>query len=420
MSAQLELLQGLERMKAPRATEPLQYLSFFSGALGLDLGFEAAGYRCLSMNEIDAMACATIKANLKRFSYRRKNPELFSFDIRELTSDRLRDELGTDTDNLFCIIGGPPCQAFSTAGKRLGLNDERGNVFLHFIHLIGQLRPKYAVFENVRGILSAPLIHRPHNERGLDYPPLTQDEEPGGALLKILELLKEYGYETTFNLYNTANFGVPQTRERVIFFASREGHAIPYMRPTHDSHGEHGLPVWRTVRDAFAEIAESKEIDSARFPEKRLKYYRMLSEGQNWRDLPLAAQPKAMGKSYFSGGGKTGFYRRLALDKPSPTLVTTPTMPATDLCHPTELRPLSVAEYAAIQTYPEDFVLAGKTADKYRQLGNAVPVHFAEVVAKHLLDFDRGKIKPEKNSLRLSRSQETDHVSWLRRNKRKA
>lgn len=414
MTAQLQLLQGLKGIKAPKAREPLQYLSFFSGALGLDLGFEQAGYRCLSLNEIDPVACKTINANLKTFFRHRRKPELFDFDIRQLDADFLRDQLGTETDNLFCIIGGPPCQAFSTAGKRLGLNDERGNVFLHFIHLIGQLRPKYAVFENVRGILSAPLIHRPHTERGPDYPPLTAEEKPGGALLKILSVLREYGYETTFNLYSTANFGVPQTRERVIFFASRDGKKIPYMRPTHDQTGNQGLEKWMPLRTALSNLSVDQS-EGAKFPESRLKYYRMLEAGENWKNLPVSAQKKAMGKSFFSGGGKTGFYRRLSLDKPSPTLVTAPTMPATDLCHPTELRPLSVAEYAAIQTYPENFVLSGRTADKYRQLGNAVPVAFAKAVAQHLLDFDGGKIKTMSDQIRFSRYLDTDHVSWLKR-----
>jgi DNA (cytosine-5)-methyltransferase 1 len=388
-------------------------LSFFSGALGLDLGFEEAGYECLSLNEVDPVACKTIKANLATAFRQRRKPELFDYDIRRLSSDFIRDQLGIDTENLFCIIGGPPCQAFSTAGKRLGLNDERGNVFLHFIHLVGQLRPKYVVFENVRGILSAPLIHRPHNERGSDYPPLTTDEQPGGALLKILDLLSQYGYKTTFNLYNTANFGVPQKRERVIFFASREGKEVPFMRPTHDAVPKSGLAPWMTLEQVLSSI-EDPEPEAAHFPERRLKYYKLLGPGENWRNLPPHAQKKAMGKSWFSGGGKTGFYRRLSLDKPAPTLVTTPTMPATDLCHPTELRPLSIAEYRAIQTFPISFELAGKTADKYRQLGNAVPVRFARAVAQHLLDFDAGKLKNSTAQRQFSRYIATDHLTWRR------
>jgi len=390
-----------------------QYLSFFSGALGLDLGFEKAGYECLSLNEIDPIACSTIKFNLSGAFRQSTKPKLYDFDIRELTADFLLRDLSIRSDDLFAIVGGPPCQAFSTAGRRLGLNDERGNVFLHFVHLIGQLRPKYAVFENVRGLLSAPLLHRPHNERGRGFPPLTSEELPKGALSAILSLLNRYGYRTTFNLYNTANFGVPQTRERIIFFASREGEEVPFLIPTHDEFARGGLKRWRSLRDVTVNLDRGK-VEAASFPEKRLKFYRMLSEGQNWRDLPEKVQKQAMGKSFFSGGGKTGFYRRLAWDKPSPTLVTSPTMPATDLCHPEELRPLSVQEYAAIQTYPEGFTLAGRLTDKYRQLGNAVPCSFGQTVAEHLFAFDEGRLSTDNrnNEIRFSRYVETDHASW--------
>jgi DNA (cytosine-5)-methyltransferase 1 len=389
-----------------------QYLSFFSGALGLDLGFEQAGYECLSLNEIDPTACDTIKFNLNDAFRGRRKPKLYEGDIRELSADFLRKDLNLESDDLFAIIGGPPCQAFSTAGRRLGLNDNRGNVFLHFVHLIGQLRPKYAVFENVRGLLSAPLVHRPHNERGHDYPPLTSEELPKGALTAILSLLEGYGYKTTFNLYNTANFGIPQTRERIIFFASRDGDEVPFLVPTHDEFSKGGRKPWRTLQDAIAKL-DRRNVESASFPERRLRFYRMLGEGQNWRDLPESIQREAMGKSFFAGGGKTGFYRRLAWRRPSPTLVTSPTMPATDLCHPEQLRPLSVQEYAAIQTYPKGFTLAGSVADKYRQLGNAVPCSFGKAVAEHLSAFDEGRLaENDMDEIRFSRYAETDHESW--------
>jgi DNA (cytosine-5)-methyltransferase 1 len=398
--------------KSFRSASRPKYLSFFSGALGLDLGFEKAGYECRSLNEIDPIACSTIKFNLGKAFRQPDKPKLYDFDIRELTADFLRRDLNLESEDLFAIIGGPPCQAFSTAGRRLGLNDERGNVFLHFIHLIGQLRPKYAVFENVRGLLSAPLLHRPHSERGRGFPSLTSEELPKGALNAILSLLNQYGYKTSFNLYNTANFGVPQTRERIIFFASREGNEVPFLIPTHDERARDGRKPWRTLRGVLSGLDHGK-YEGAVFPEKRLKFYRMLKEGQNWRNLPDVVQKEAMGQSFFSGGGKTGFYRRLGWDKPSPTLVTSPTMPATDLCHPDELRPLSVQEYAAIQTYPEGFTLAGRIADKYRQLGNAVPCLFGRAVAEHLSAFDEGKLpKDSDDEIRFSRYAQTDHASW--------
>lgn len=392
----------------PLAKASRTFLSFFSGALGLDIGLHQAGLDCISINEFDKTALETIRRNLPTL-YPQRPPRVYPNDARELSPDVLRKDLGTQTEDLFAIVGGPPCQAFSTAGKRLGLNDERGNVFLHFIDLIIRLRPKYAIFENVRGILSAPLTHRPHNERGNGFPPLAQAEKPGGALLHILKKLEEAGYRTTFDLYNTANFGVPQARERVIFFASRDGRRIPHMYPTHSCDGSDGTLPWRTFRQAVANV---KGTNASKFPASRLRYYRMLKEGQNWRDLPPDAQREAMGASFHAGGGKTGFFRRLAWDKPAPTLVTCPTMPATDLCHPVENRPLSVEEYAAIQTFPPSYIFEGSLADQYRQIGNAVPCHFGRVIGEHVITFDEGKLDEERPRQKVSRYLGTDHVTW--------
>jgi DNA (cytosine-5)-methyltransferase 1 len=380
------------------------YISFFSGALGLDLGLEKAGLVPLAVNEIDPTAALTIRKN-------RPDLMLYDCDIRSLTSRQLEEDLNIKPEDLFAIVGGPPCQAFSTAGRRMGLNDDRGNVFLHFVELIRQLRPKYAIFENVRGLLSAPLTHRPHKKRGIGFSELQESEKPGGALLHILGMLEASGYATTFTLYNTANYGVPQSRERLIFFASREGKGLPFIPPTHSRvPTENHLP-WRTVHEALSNLNTSKT--HGRFSEKRLKYLRLLKAGENWRNLPPSMQREAMGKSWESNGGKTGFYRRLAWDKPSPTLVTRPTMPATFLCHPSELRPISVEEYAAIQTFPPDYEFAGKLDDQYRQIGNAVPPLFAEAIGKHTLKFDAGLLCTEEAvDGRLSRYVNTDHRTW--------
>ncbi len=383
----------------------LGFVSFFSGALGLDLGLERAGLRPLAVNEFDPIACQTIRRN-------RPNVLLYDTDIRGLSAERVLRDCGVSVGELFLVCGGPPCQAFSTAGKRLGLNDERGNVFLHFVDLVGQMRPKYVVIENVRGLLSAPLSHRPHSMRGEGHPSLKDDEMPGGALRHIVGMLGDYGYAVCFNLYNTANFGVPQIRERIILFGSREGGQVPDLVPTHDEFGRRGLPVWRTFKEAVEGLPIQQE--HLRFPEKRLRYYRMLRPGENWRDLPEALQKEAMGRSYYSGGGKTGFYRRLAWDKPSPTMVTCPTMPATDLGHPTEDRPLSVQEYARVQTFPDDWQFAGNLMERYRQIGNAVPVVFGEAVGRHLLAHDRGEALDRSAAMRvaLSRYRNTDYNSW--------
>jgi len=311
------------------------------------------------------------------------------------------------------VFGGPPCQAFSTAGKRKGFEDERGNVFLKFVDLILELRPRYAVVENVRGLLSAPLAHRPHSHRGCEFAPLTPVEQAGGALYFVLSKLRDANYGVSFNLYNSANFGSPQIRERVVILCSRDGKKLPYLNPTHSNDPRWGLPKWRTVRDALEDLPK-EPCDYVRFPEKRLRFYRMLKEGQNWRHLPKELQQEALGNSFFAGGGKTGFLRRLSWSKPAPTLVTHPAMPATDLAHPEEDRPLSIQEYRRIQEVPNSLTLAGSLIDQYRQIGNAVPTSLGEAIGRTLLAHDAKKDAENPEGFPYSRYVATDEESWER------
>lgn len=382
-----------------------KYMSFFSGALGLDLGLEEAGLEAVSFNEVEKVFCQTIRLN-------RPQVKLYESDIRELTAKQLLKDHKLKKGELFAVVGGPPCQAFSTAGKRNSLNDDRGNVFIHFIDLIEGLQPKYAVIENVRGLLSAALKHRPHEQRGNGFPPLSRDELPGGALKFIINKLNKAGYRVSFTLYNAANFGVPQIRERIVMLASRDGLDIPLLRATHAKEPGVGKKRWRTVEDAIGSIKKTTVQTHVNFPEKRLKFFKMLGPGQNWRSLPEKHKEAAMGKSLHSGGGRTGFYRRLAWDNPSPTLVTSPTMPATDLCHPELDRPLSVEEYAAIQTFPKSFRFAGKVLQQYKQIGNAVPCELGRAIGNHLIQFDQGLISFSQTDEIHSRYRNTDHHSW--------
>lgn len=383
----------------------LKSLSFFSGCMGLDLGLEKEGVHVLLACEVDAAARKTIEIN-------RPDVALIG-DIRDYSAEEIRAKAGLSlADEIDVIVGGPPCQAFSSAGKRQGFNDERGNVFLTFIDLITELRPRFAVIENVRGLLSAPLKHRPHEMRGKNFPSLSQDEQRGGALLFITQRLREAGYSISFNLYNSANFGSPQQRERVIITCSRDGEKLPYLTPTHSEKGLYELPTWKTLREALAGLpVEGHRF--VKFPEKRLKYYRLLKPGQYWRDLPEDLHQEALGASYYAGGGKTGFYRRLAWDKPAPTLVTHPAMPATDLAHPEQDRPLSIEEYKRIQEFPDDWVIAGTLIDQYRQVGNAVPCSLGRAIARMLLSHLRGEQPAIYPDFPYSRYHKTDDVSWM-------
>lgn len=345
------------------------FLSFFSGAMGLDLGLEQAGFECLGANEIDPVAAATIRRN-------RPSLPLLQCDVRRLDAHRVRRETGLGNRELDLVAGGPPCQAFSTAGRRGSLADQRGAVAFAFLGLAIQLEPRWIVLENVRGLLSAPLRHRPHAERGSGYPPLSEDERPGGVLRRIGEVLSRAGYGTCVGLYDASLYGAAQRRERVILIASRGSVAWPLMPPRNEP--LQGV----TFREATAGLVR---YEHAPLRAAQAKYIAMLGPGQNWRDLPERLQREALGRAFDSSGGRTGFLRRLAWDEPSPTLVTSPTMPATLLAHPSELRPLSVEEYLRLQGFPDDWQVEGTTAQKYRQLGNAVPVPLAACLGRHLL-----------------------------------
>lgn len=370
-------------------------LSFFSGAMGLDIGMKNGG--------IDALlACEFNKAC--RMTIAKNKPEIGLIgDITDFTAEEIlkmaKIQEGRKVDVIF---GGPPCQAFSTAGNRKAFDDERGNVFLKYLSIISEIKPTYVVIENVRGLLSTPFKYK-------------DIEEPikGGAMMIILDKLKEIGYTVSFNLYNAAYFGAPQIRERVVIIGKLGGGKVSYLQPTHNEEGTDGLKAWRTLRDAFDDnLPMNVEHHFIEFPEKRLKYYRILKEGQYWKDLPLDLQKEALGKSFYLGGGKTGFLRRLSYSRPSPTLVTNPTMPATDLAHPTEDRPLSVEEYKSIQEFPESWKVCGGILDQYKQIGNAVPVKLGEAIAKTIID-DMNGIKYENTGFSYSRYKNTDEISWM-------
>ena len=385
------------------AAKPIA-LSFFSGAMGLDLGIEQAGFDIRLACEMDKYCRQTIALN-------RPNIALIG-DISDYSAEQVLQYAGLQPgQEVDLMVGGPPCQAFSTAGKRQGFNDERGNAFLSYLNLAFAIRPRYLVIENVRGLLSCPMQHRPHELRGTEFPDLTLDELPGGALHFVLSEIRRHGYGYSFNLYNAANFGTPQVRERVVILCARDGSRPPFLPPSHSEQGQHGLKKWKTFRQATKGL-ESTEHHHLNFPEKRLHYYRLLGEGQNWKSLPEALQKEALGNSYHAGGGKTGFLRRLAWDKPAPTLVTHPAMPATDLAHPQELRPLSVEEYKRVQEFPDDWTLAGSLVEQYKQVGNAVPASLGRAIGHTVMALLKGQPVAQIPGFAYSRYKNTSDVEW--------
>jgi len=350
-------------------------MSFFSGAFGLDIGLEEAGFDTIWANEIEKDFANTIKLNRPKIN-------VSQADMTTLDPMQIMKELKVKKGEIDLFAGGPPCQSFSTAGKRLSVGDARGNLMLHYIQWIDIFRPKYFILENVKGLLSAPIKHTPHAQRGKDWKP-TAEEAHGSALRLVLAEIEKIGYKVDYKLLNTADYGVPQARERVVMLGSRDGDLLEFPKPTHSKTSENGLKPWVTLRDAFDGLNE-KEPEFSNYSENRLKFLRQVPMGGNWRSLPAEVQEEAMGGAYKSGGGKVGFYRRLNWDKPSPTVTTSPHQKATDMCHPELDRPLSVREYARIQQFPDDWQFVGKTAQKYKQIGNAVPVGLGNAIGKSI------------------------------------
>jgi DNA (cytosine-5)-methyltransferase 1 len=355
-------------------------ISLFSGAMGLDLGLETAGsgLRTAVALELNPIAVKTIKLN------RPKLP-VINQPIQKVKTDEILKHAGLKVGEAFLVTGGPCCQSFSTAGRRESLGDKnRGGLFRHFKRVVREAQPRFFVMENVKGILSAAVLHRPLIKRGPGWPPLSRNEELGSALRVIRRELADLGYYVIFGLLNCADYGVPQKRHRVVFIGSRDGEMIGLPNPTH-AEMANGRFEWVTLRNALDDLNDKKP-EFVEFTPERLGFLKQLRAGQNWSDLPKRFQKKALGAAYDSWGGRCGFCRRLDWNQPSPTLTTAPDGRATMLCHPSKLRPLTVGEYARLQQFPSDWRFAGSTRQKYIQIGNAVPTGLGLAIGKALLE----------------------------------
>lgn len=344
----------------------LPVISLFSGAMGLDLGLERAGFRVAVALECNPFAVATIRAN-------RPDLPLIDRPIEKVSTEEILEAAGLEPGQPVLVAGGPSCQVFSTAGSRGSFEDPRGELFEHFVRVVEESQPRFFVMENVRGLLSAAARHRPLSQRGPGHPPLTPDEELGSAFRVVAARLRKLDYYTVFDVLNSADYGTPQTRQRLLLLGSRDGEGIRMPPPSHSRIGEGGLPWWRTLRDALSELVQDQP-EYYRFCPAKERYLVQVPEGGNWRDLPQDLRKEALGRAFDSWGGRSGFFRRLAWDRPSPALTTRPDSKATSLCHPTELRPLSVKEYARVQEFPDDWTFEGTVRKKYEQVGNAVPL----------------------------------------------
>lgn len=361
--------------------------SLFSGAMGLDIGLEQAGLAPTLANEIDKHCCETLRLN-------RPNLQLVTESIVDLTAEKLRAYRNFDGD-VYMIAGGPPCQSFSSGGKRASLADARGNLIYEHLRLIGEVKPRYFILENVANLTTAALLHRPIIQRpgqhwslkrydtdwqdgNASASPLAPEERSGSAVRRLLDDVRTLGYHVVFGVLDAADYGAPQHRLRFVMMGARDWPPPALPKPTHGLEGS-GLEPFRTVRQAISCLQDDPGSGSQYTPSVR-RYFAMVPAGGTWRDLPLKLQPKALGGSWAAGGGKTGFYRRLPWDAPSPTITGRANRKGSALCHPADVRPLSVRECAALQGFPGDWRFAGPMNAQYMQIGNAVPILLGKAI----------------------------------------
>lgn len=336
-------------------------LELFAGAGGLALGLEKAGIKCKALNEIDKWACQTLRKNRPKWN-------VLEGDVREYDFSKYKGEVDV-------VTGGFPCQAFSYAGKKLGLKDARGTLFYEFARAVKETQPKICIGENVRGLLS---------------------HDKGKTLKGMVSILDEIGYKvvTPISVLKAINYNVPQKRERLILVGVRKDieEEFNYPKPYGKVYNlEDALKKGELFK---TDVPESK---GSTYPEHKKKVLDLVPPKGYWRDLPVDIQKEYMQKSYYLGGGKTGMARRIGWDEPCLTLTCSPAQKQTERCHPDETRPFTIREYARIQTFPDEWEFEGSVSQQYRQIGNAVPVNLAKeigyTVVKFLNSCSRNKVE---------------------------
>ncbi len=394
-------------MEVGMAQKRYNVVSLFSGGMGLDIGLESTGrFRVSACVEKVHSFCETIRAN---HSAGRLDTQLqvFEGDISELDPQQILDATGLRVGEIDLLSGGPPCQSFSTAGKRGSVQDPRGTLLWQYLRFVEALQPRFFLMENVRGLLSAALRHRPIAQRPeKGGPPLMPDEEPGSVIRLFandLQKLNGSGYHMDCFEVNAVNYGAPQLRERAIFIGNRFNAVVNFPDPTHGppaiprerqatlfSDEQDELHPWTTLGDAIRDLDDDNP-EIMDFSPRKKGYLSLIPPGSNWRSLPLELQKESMGKAWIAKGGRSGWWRRLNFGLPCPTLVTMPNHASTSLCHPTETRALSIREYARIQEFPDEWEFCGKTPEKYAQVGNAVPVRLGKV-AGHVISAELDRL----------------------------
>jgi len=335
-------------------------IDLFAGGWGLHLAFKNQGFNVCLSSDIDQWCEKTHRHNYPDVPFLRA-------DIREINARHIWSTIGRKV-SVDLVVGGPPCQGFSTIGNRASSDpkkrakiDERNYLFKEYVRVISQIKPKYVLMENVKGILTA-------KENGEYF------------IEKVIREFKRIGYKNLdYKVLNAADYGVPQIRNRVVIIANRVGKPISFPIPTHSANGLNGKKFHTNVVDAIGDLngKEGKlpNHDAMNHGWKNIQRYKLIPEGGRLPEHKLSAE------IYRRNFGNT--FKRLHRNKPALTMV--PGHSGFPI-HPTKNRSLTIREAARIQTFPDEIILFGSRTQQGMQIGNAVPVKFAEALAAHLKD----------------------------------
>lgn len=329
----------------PESRRTFTTIELFAGAGGLALGVERAGFKTIGLVEIDKDASDTLRKN-------RPEWRVINDDIANVSCLDLQDYFGIAKDELDLLSGGAPCQSFSYAGKRLGLEDARGTLFYHYAKFLEQLQPKMFLFENVKGLLT--------HDKGRTYKTIT-------------DIFESTGYVIQKKVLNAWDYGVAQKRERLITIGIRKDLVgkIHFDFPKPHEY----KPVLKDV------LLDCPESQGTPYSEYKRKIFELVPPGGYWRDIPEDIAKEYMKSCWYMEGGRTGILRRLSLDEPSLAVLTSPSQKQTDRCHPLEARPFTIRENARCQSFPDEWEFCGGISSQYKQVGNAVPVNLAYDIA---------------------------------------
>jgi len=317
------------------------FIEVCSGAGGLSTGFIETGFKALLLNDNNKNCVETLKQN-------HNGIEVHGGSMEDINLDKYK--------NIDLLMGGVPCQSFSQAGKRKGIKDKRGKLILHFIEMVDKLNPNVFLIENVKGLLTL---------------------NKGETLKYVLgEFEKLNKYKITYEVLNANDYSVPQNRKRLIIVGVHNNINKEFKYPKKHKY----KPILEDV------LKDCPESEGQEYSKEKHDIMELVPEGGCWVNLPEELQKSYLKKSYYSGGGKRGIAKRLDMKKPSLTILCSPQQKQTERCHPKETRPLQLLESSRIQTFPDTYIFTGSLNQKYKQIGNAVPVNLAKAIAEEVMN----------------------------------